>query len=372
MTGRALRVGVDGRAFTSPAGGVRRYVHELYDAITRLHPDIEVVAIGGPAGMPGMQHRRAVPVPTNLGWMAVSLPLAARGAGLDVYHAPAYTAPLWGVHPQVVTIHDVSYERRPEWNAYRNDRLRRLFYRTAALAADRIITDSSFSREEITAAYRIPSGRIDVVPLAAGAAFGPGPADANAVPPAVKPPYALHVGDLHIRRNVATALAAVLAVRRSLAAPTLSLVCAGIDRGTASELVSQATAAGDAAALQLLGPVDEATLISLYRGAVLLVYPSRYEGFGLPVLEAMQCGVPVVAARAASLPEVVGSAGLLVDELDAEAWTRAITDIVSSPVLRQSLSDKSIAWAREFSWERTARETVAAFRKAIDGRGTPR
>jgi hypothetical protein len=176
-----LRVGVDGRAFASPAGGVRRYVSELYGALARIAPEVEVVALGAAAGtmLPAnvMRHP-AIAFPTNLGWMAASLPLAARGAGLDVFHAPAYTAPLWGVHPQVVTIHDVSYERKPEWNAYRNDPFRRAFYRRSALAADRIVTDSAFSREEITAAYGIAADRIDVVPLAASAVFTAGPFEA--------------------------------------------------------------------------------------------------------------------------------------------------------------------------------------------------
>lgn len=375
MNGQPLRVGVDGRAFVSPAGGVRRYVHELYDAIARVHPEVEVIAIGASAGsgLPaGVRRRGAIPFPTNLGWMAASMPLAARGADLDVYHAPAYTAPLWGVHPQVLTIHDVSYERRPEWNAYRNDPLRRLFYRRSAHVADRIVTDSEFSRDEITAAYGIPATRIDVVPLAAGAVFTPGVFDAGAVPAGVTRPYALHVGDLHVRRNVATALAGVLAARRRLAAPKLSLVCAGVDRGTGDALLRQAGDAGDPGAVALLGPVSEPLLLNLYRGAMLLVYPSRYEGFGLPVLEAMQCGVPVAAARAASLPEVVGDAGILLGELTEDDWARTLLDIAGDPALRATLSDRSIARAAAFSWERTARETVASFRRAVDDRAAQR
>ena len=133
---------------------------------------------------------------------------------LDVFHAPAYTAPLWGVHPQAVTIHDVSPVRKPEWDAYKNDPARRYFYRRSALAADRVLTDSHFSRTEITAAYGIPADRIDVVPLAAADVFTPGPFDPSKLPAGVVQPYALHVGDLQIRRNLSTALDAVLALSR--------------------------------------------------------------------------------------------------------------------------------------------------------------
>jgi glycosyltransferase involved in cell wall biosynthesis len=362
-----LRVGVDGRAFSSPAGGVRRYVSELYAAVRTYHDDVEVVAIGAEpdAVLPaGVSRRPAVAFPTNLGWMALSIPFAARGAQLDVYHAPAYTAPLWGVHPQVLTIHDVSYERRPEWNAHRNDRVRRFFYRTSALVADRIVTDSAFSRSEIAAAYGILPERIDVVPLAASAGFCPGPPG----PPSagVTAPYALHVGDLHVRRNVTTVLAAVLRARREhRAASGLSLVCAGIDRGIGAALSAQSRDSGDPAALRLLGPVTEVSLLNLYRGATLLVYPSRYEGFGLPILEAMQCGIPVVGSRAASIPEVIGDAGILCDELDESQWLDAIVSVVSNPAIHAELSSRSLRRAAQYSWQRTARETVAAFRAAV-------
>jgi glycosyltransferase involved in cell wall biosynthesis len=358
-----LRIGVDGRAFASPAGGVRRYVCELYGALAAAAPDVDVVAIGAPAGLalpPRVRRRGAVPFPTNVGWMAASLPLAARGAGLSVFHAPAYKAPLWGVHPQVVTIHDVSYERKPEWDAYRNDRLRRAFYRRGALAADRVVTDSSFSRDEIVAAYGIDPRRIAVVPLAASAVFSAGTFDAGAAPPRVTQPYALHVGDLHLRRNLATAVAAILDLRRG--GSPLRLVCAGIDRGIGNEL--RTAAAADPDALVLTGPVDERALVNLYRGAALLAYPSMYEGFGLPVLEAMQTGVPVVAANCASVPEVAGDAALLIDAGDIGAWRETIGLVARDAALQARLRDAGLARASQFSWTRTARETLAVFEQA--------
>jgi glycosyltransferase involved in cell wall biosynthesis len=367
MNGARLRIGVDGRAFLSPAGGVRRYDWELYRAMSRVDPAVEIVAMGAPADaeLPsGMRRRGVVPLPTNLGWMAAAIPLAIRRAGLDIYHAPAYTAPLWGVHPQVLTIHDVSYERRPEWNAYKNDRVRRFFYRRSALAADRIITDSAFSRSEITAAYGIAENRIDVIPLAAAEIFTPGAFDISAAPAVARQPYVLHVGDLHTRRNLTTALTAILAARRGGGVcRALSLVCTGIDRGSGPELSAQARAAGDPAALTLLGVVNDDALLNLYRGAVLLVYPSRYEGFGLPILEAMRCATPVIGSDSTSIPELVGGAGILLDPLDAEAWHAAIVEIANSGARRADLSAKSLTRAAEFSWMRTATETLAVLRR---------
>src|SRR5260370_38970745 len=137
-----------------------------------------------------------------------------------------------------------------------------------------------------------------------------GPFDSAAAPLGVRQAYALHVGDLHVRRNLSTALAAVIAVRGRLAAeepPPLRLpafVCAGIDRGTGDPLRAQAVEARDPGALVLTGPVSESGLLNLYRGAAMLLYPSRYEGFGLPVLESIQCGGPVIGAGASSIPAV--------------------------------------------------------------------
>jgi glycosyltransferase involved in cell wall biosynthesis len=369
MSGR-FRLGVDGRAFSSPAGGVRRYVWEIYGALPRVAPDVDAIAIGAsPADPlpPSVVPYPARSFPTNLGWMAATIPLAARRARLDIYHAPAYTAPLWGVHPQIVTIHDVSYERKPEWNAYRNDPARRYFYRRSALAADRILTDSQFSRGEITAAYGIPAERIDVVPLAAGETFTPGVFDPASVPAGVAQPYALHVGDLHIRRNLTTALDAVLSVRRLAGSPQrLSLVCAGIDRGVGEELRVRADRAKDPDALVLTGSVSETALVNLYRGAGLFLYPSRYEGFGLPVLEAMRCGVPVVAANCASLPEIVADAGVLLEPLDVPAWGDAIGRIFTDAPMAARLREAGQRRAAQFSWHRTASDTVAVLRQCAE------
>jgi alpha-1,3-rhamnosyl/mannosyltransferase len=345
---------------------VRRYVTELYTAMRAVDPSLEIVAVGADADavLPaGVARRGATAFPTNLGWMAASLPLAVRGARLDLFHAPAYQAPLWRVHPLVLTIHDVSYARHPEWHPYKNDPFRRAFYRWSARAADRIVTDSEFSRSEIAAAYRIPADRVSVVPLAASPLFTPGPFDSAALPPGVRQPYALHVGDLHLRRNLKTALGAVLAVRRL--GVKLTFVCAGVDRDVADGLIDEAVRATDPGALVLTGPLHDAPLLNLYRGASMLLYPSRYEGFGLPVLEAMQCGTPVISARAASMPEIVGDTGVLVDPLDVDAWAQAIVEVIEDDNHRKELSEAGLRRAAEFSWTRTAAETLAVFQHLL-------
>lgn len=366
---RKLRVGIDGRAFASPAAGVRRYVRGLTGALIALDEPLEVIALGGRdgRGVPRGIAQVAEPAhpPTNLGWTLVGLPRAASRGAVDVIHAPAYTAPFWAASPVVLTIHDVSYERHPEWYPYRRDWLRRAFYRRSARAAAHILTDSTFSAAEIAAAYAIPPDRITVAPLGVASTFAPADADLPAALPAgVTPPYLLHVGDLHERRNLAMLVEAVLEARRHFGAlPALSLVVAGKDRGTGSGLCAIADAAGAPDAVVLLGLVSDDRLLALYRNAAALVYPSFYEGFGLPLLEAMGSGTPVIASRAACMPEVVGDAGVLLDPGDRAAWTQAIIDVVNDEDRRARMRSAGLHRAAEFTWERTARLTLEAYRR---------
>ena len=367
-----LRVGIDGRAFTSPAAGVRRYVSSLVPALKAADPSLELVALGG--------DRDAIPAdlahvgepwhpPTNLGWSAMGLPRAAASARVDVIHAPSYTAPLWSSAPVVLTIHDVSYELHPEWYPYRRDRLRRYFYRRSAKTAARVLTVSAFSASEISRAYGIPLECITVTPLGVHSAFGAG--DPNLpleLPATVVEPFLLHVGDLHERRNLTVVVDALLEARRHFgAAAALSLVLAGVDRGVTDGLCAMAAEAGTPDAVVALGRVEERRLRALYQGALALVYPSLYEGFGLPLVEAMASGTPVLASHEASMPEVLGGAGVLLDPRDVSAWREAIIRLLNDEALRTDLRARGLARAATFTWQRTARLTLDVYREVARG-----
>jgi glycosyltransferase involved in cell wall biosynthesis len=369
MSHRLLRVGVDGRAWSSPAAGVRRYVAGLVPALVELGEPLEIVALGGSAdAVPRGLTRIDEPphLPTNLGWSAMGLPWAAARAGVDLIHAPAYTAPLTARVPTVVTIHDVSYAVHPEWYPYRRDGLRRAFYRRSARVAAQIVTDSEFSAGEIVRAFGTPRERITVAPLGASHAFLPKAEGVDIdLPAGVSATFLLHVGDLHARRNLAVVVRAIVELRRDgrLRDP-ISLVLAGVDRGIGDELRRMAADASAPDLVVCLGAVREECLIALYRTAAALVYPSRYEGFGLPVLEAMACGTPVIASRAASIPEVLGDAGVLLDPDDVTGWGDAIASVLTESARRERMRAAGIERAAAFTWARTARLTLDAYRRA--------
>lgn len=370
LTGLRLRIGFDGRALTSPAAGVRRYTSELVRAVVERDAGIDMVMLGGTATavpdgvvwVPEPPHP-----PTNAGWVLVGLPLAMRRAKVELLHAPAYTAPFLAPAPIVLTIHDVSYARQPAWFPYRRDRLRRAFYRWSALSARVVITDSEFSASEIHAAYGIDPNRIVVIPLGVDATFRALSGGTVALPSGVRKPFVLHVGDLHERRNLGLVVEAVISARRHVPAlAALSLVLAGVDRGVGKSLQDRAAAAGASEAIVVLGSIDEVTLRALYGHALALVYPSLYEGFGLPLLEAMASGVPVLASRAASIPEVVGDAGLILDPYASDAWSQGIVCVATDMELAARLRAAGRVRAAGFSWARTAGSTIDVYRRALE------
>jgi glycosyltransferase involved in cell wall biosynthesis len=366
-----LRIGIDGRAFASPAAGIRRYVGGLTRALLSLGEPLEIVALGGrdSSAIPsGVGHVAEPPhPPTNLGWTLVGLPRAARRADVHLIHAPAYTAPWWSHVPVLVTVHDVSYELHPEWYPYRRDWLRRAFYRRSAQGATHVLTVSRFSAGEISAAYGIAADRITVTPLGVDEGFAPSDADAAGVelPTSVMSPYLLHVGDLHERRNLAMLVEALLGARRHFGAlPALSLVLVGTDLGAGQQLRVLAARSGLSDVVVQLGSVEERQLRALYRGTIAFVYPSLYEGFGLPLLEAMRSGAPVIASTAGAIPEVVGDAGLLLDPMDHRTWTAAMVDVVNDEHKRAQMRAAGFRRAAEFTWRRTAMLTLDAYRRA--------
>lgn len=290
----------------------------------------------------------------------VALPALLRQARVDLYHSPYYLFPYAGLPcPVVVTLYDII----PRLFSRESSLRARMFFDLSTLlalrSAQRVITLSRCARDDIARAYRVSPARIDVVYGAADKRFRPAdPAIVAEVKTRYRLPdrYVLCVASDKPHKNVGTLVEAWRISTSGRCATAPLLVLAGHrDHGVLSF---------EHPAVRDVGAVAEADLPALYSGALVFVYPSRYEGFGLPPLEAMACGAAVICSRAGSLPEVVGDAALLIDPDDPGALASAIDRVLADPALRATMSDAGRRRAAMFSWRRAAAETLAVYARA--------
>jgi glycosyltransferase involved in cell wall biosynthesis len=296
---------------------------------------------------------------------------AARSLGATVAHVPYFASPLAPTVPTVVTVHDLIPLLLP---AYRTSPLVRAYASLVARAARKatlVLTDAEASRADIVRYLGMPPERVRAIPLATARAFHPveDPQALAALRARYELPeeYLLYLGAFDQRRNLATLFQALAAARqRQPDLPTLVLagVLPSADTTLTPDPRRLAAEAGLTEGVRFLGRTPEEDKPALYSGAVAFLFPSRYEGFGLTVLEALACGAPCIVADATSLPEVGGPGALLAGPDDVRAWAEAIVRLVSDRALRSELRTAGLAPAARFTWERTAKETAAAYRDA--------
>ncbi len=299
----------------------------------------------------------------------LSLPFQMRRHHLDLFHATHYVLPPLRPCPAVVTIHDLIHLRFPAQLPSRGAWFyAQVMLRWATRAARRVITVSEATRRDLTARLGVPAEKIRVIPHGASRLFRTA-VDEEATARTLAAlgvirPYLLFVGNPKPHKNLPFLLGVFAQLAREL--PTLSLVIAGATapqiRAQLERQVARAGLTGQVILLRYLPP-DQ--LPALYQGALALVLPSRYEGFGLPALEAMACGTPVVAATSGALPEVVGEAGWLLAPDDREAWLAALRELSSEPALREKFRAAGIERAATFTWRRAAAATVSVYEEVV-------
>jgi glycosyltransferase involved in cell wall biosynthesis len=261
--------------------------------------------------------------------------------------------------PVVLTVHDLIHERfRTELDPQGETAERK---RQAVAAADAIICVSQHTKADLLEIYAPPAEKISVIPHASDLQ----PSDL-APPPTNGPPYFLYVGSRATYKNFARLLDALQAIAGRHADVELQVVGPPFQAGERTRIEQL----GLQHRIRHCGHVADRELVPLYRGSVAFVYPSLYEGFGIPVLEAMSCGCVVVASNRTSIPEVVGGAGLLFDPSSTEALAACLADLLESPARRQALIDQGFRRAQQFSWERTAEQTVAVYRAVAGHRAS--
>jgi glycosyltransferase involved in cell wall biosynthesis len=283
--------------------------------------------------------------------MAISLPRLLRRLRPALVHCQ-HSLPLGAPRPAVLTVHDLSFERDPSVMGARD----RLIFRTvvprSARRAARVLAVSELTKRDLIDIYGIPEEKIVVTPNGVDPAFRPeGPSPDGE-------PYALFVGALQPRKDAAVAIEALALIGDG--APRLVVV--GQDKGGRAEAERSAERNGLAARIEFRGHVPQEELATLYRGAACLVFPSRYEGFGLPVLEAMASGTPVVATTVGALPEVAGGAAILVEDRNPVALAGGIERALAD---RERLVPAGLERARQFTWAETARRTLQVYRELL-------
>jgi glycosyltransferase involved in cell wall biosynthesis len=288
--------------------------------------------------------------------------------GLDVVHGPDLRIPRVRGVPAVSTVHDLSALDVP---GIANEEFRRGKLAALADVAERasvIVCVSEFTERSFLARFPSAKGRTRVVPQGLPARFGPqaaGVVDAVLAKRGLTRPYVLFVGQISARKNLMPLLAAFRALKARPALRDLLLVLAGPVQTGGPEVVDAARASPDAESIRFLGFAGDDELPALYAGAAAFVFPGKAEGFGIPILEAMACGAPVIVADAGANPSTAGDAAVCVDPDSAEAFAAAIERVTTDAAARAALVERGRRRAAQFTWAETARLTVAAYRDAI-------
>lgn len=383
-----MRIGIDARFLTHPQrGGFKTYAESLIMAIAKVDSDNEYILYVDRQPLPttplpdqpnfrvrvlsGKQHSY------EMAWREQwALPQEARRDHIDVFHSPCLTAPILLDVALVVTIHDMIWYHPARYspNHARGSKRRymELYYRwvteIAARKANAIITVSNASKQCIIQYLRIPDDRVFVIYEATKSIFRPTTDKKTSNmflrSHGLQSNYVLGVGSADPRKNIQTLIRAYAVLPEHLR-QQYKLVIVWNHGLLASEAVSEAQKLGVTSRVLFLHNISDDDLIILYNQASLFVFPSLEEGFGLPPLEAMACGLPVVAADNSSIPEIVGDAALQFSAQDADGLAELMSSVLTNPSLRAEMSRRGIERAAYFSWEKCALETIKVYKTAV-------
>ncbi|GAA3664443.1 glycosyltransferase family 1 protein [Yimella sp. RIT 621] len=356
-----MRIGVN-TALLSSAGdfrqaGVSRYIRELLAAMGPLTRDDEDIVSISPGGSGPLRH----PV-GRIAWEQTALAARARMMDVDLLHGPVMVAPLLGP-PSVVTVHDLAFVRYPEHAPKSRTAYLAAATRQSVHRARRVITVSHATASDLMDWTGLPADRIEAIPLAATPTIQRPPADRLQAfrRDTMASPYILAVGTIEPRKNLLTLLNAFASIADRI---PHTLVIVGGEGWKNAAFETAVGELGLASRIRFTGHVPDAELSCWYSACDCFVLPSVFEGFGLPPLEAMKCGAPVVVSNTSSIPEVVGDAGLTVAPLDVVGFANALLRVIEDRGLRAELCARGVERAAEFSWTRTAEATLEVYRDA--------
>lgn len=370
-----MPVVIDARTASDHFPGIGRYVVNLCGALRQVAPDLNLVILYDPVAtasrltLPDVSRLACPTSPFALRqqWL---VPRQLRRVGACLYHSPYYLMPYWPGVPAVLTCHDVIPLVYPNYFSAQQRLAFRLAHRLALRAAHHVIAVSQATRADLRRFFGLPAQRVTVIPEAADSHYSPRPVYEIAALRqryGLSSNYLLYLGSNKPHKNLVRLIQAWALVRQQDAAREVQLVIAGPWDARYPESKQLAEDLGLLTSIRFLGPVPETDLPALYSGALILVFPSLYEGFGLPALEAMACGAPVACANTSSLPEVVGDAAPRFDPEDPGALADLLVRLLADPDWRAALREAGLRRAARFSWEETARQTLAVYAAAQSG-----
>ncbi|MDQ2974164.1 MAG: glycosyltransferase family 4 protein [Acidobacteriota bacterium] len=375
-----MRIGLDGIPLASLWTGIGHYTSELAHNLARIAPanDIELISpvpILASVNADGVTDQegelpanlRVVRTGTHLFWWTVGLPIHLRQASLSLFHGTNYDVPLWGRVKKVVTIHDLSPLLHPETHPDNLVRRARRRLPLMAKASTMIITATESVKREICEHLGVEDGKVAVTPYAPRRNFRPLPPEQTVEVRKrlnIADDFLLFVGTIEPRKNLITLVRAFDEILRTTTWRP-QLVIAGKEGWLSEELFSYIQQSSVAEHIRFIGYVSDPDLRGLYSSCRMCVYPSLYEGFGLPPLEAMACGAPVITSRIPSIVETVGTAASFVSPTDVEGLAQAITQLLYDENTRNHFASAGIRRAAEFTWEKTARATLDVYEEAL-------
>jgi glycosyltransferase involved in cell wall biosynthesis len=371
-----LRIAIDAHSVGTRLGGNESYATNLIEALAEIDKvnQYTVFVTRREARdrfsnrWPNFQVRATLP---HTPFVRIPLTLSAelRRNRVDVLHVQ-FTAPPFSPCPVVVSIHDLSCEHLPQTFTRRSRMQLRMTVRRSARSAAQVIALSEHTRTDLINTYNLRPEKVSVVPLAAPATFAP-VRDDNELQRVrqtygIDRDYILSVGSIQPRKNLRRLIEAYSLLRHAIPEGKLpQLVLVGKNAWLFDETLRSLADTNSSSSIILTGYVPESDLPALYSGALCFIYPSYFEGFGLPPLEAMKCGAPVIVGNQTSLPEVVGDAALMIDPFDVNAIAAAIQQVIMDSDFRSELRVKGLERAKIFDWKETARQTLAVYEKAF-------
>jgi len=367
-----MKIAIIGDALDYQYAGIYYYTKELINALARIDKKNEYWVVREKSVGDISENVKELIIPSKkipgagAYRLFVTIPKILSQKGVDIVVEPRHFGPfnLPKNIKRVTVIHDLSPIHYPQWHQFMSSKLQQLFLPSILKKADHIITNSNFTAQDVINYFPFTKNKITGILLGKEKFFKPDSNPATLKKLGLDAPYLLHTGTIEPRKNLSLLIKAFEQIKKEKST-NLQLVLVGKLGWKSAALQQQINASPVKNDIRLLGYVERSVLPAIYTNASAFVYPSHFEGFGLPALEAMSCGTPVIVSNVSSLPEIVGTAGLTFPPNNQEQLVKKLYQVLGNTPYQQTLSAQSLQQAAKFSWDKTAQETLEVFQNLM-------